>query len=91
MRGRPSCRSRSPGSCCWSEDGRGRRWRSSIDTRRLGGDVGEEALAGRADALEQLNRTAEAIVAWKSLLERYPGSIYAARARAHLAQLGERR
>jgi TolA-binding protein len=58
---------------------------------KRGGDVGEEALAGRADALEQLHRTAEAIVAWRSLLERYPGSIYAARARAHLAQLGERR
>ena len=58
---------------------------------KVGGDVGEEALAGRAEALEQLNRTAAAIVAWKSLLERYPGSIYAARARAHLAQLGEHR
>ena len=41
---------------------------------RLGGDVGEEALAGRAAALEQLARTADAIAAWKSLLERYPGS-----------------
>ena len=53
--------------------------------------MGEEALAGRAAALEQLNRTADAIAAWKSLLERYPGSIYAARARARLAQLGEPR
>jgi tetratricopeptide (TPR) repeat protein len=58
---------------------------------KLGGDVGEEALAGRAAALEQLNRNADAIAAWKSLLERYPGSIYAARARARLAQLGARR
>ena len=58
---------------------------------KIGGDVGEEALAGRAAALEQLNRTADAIAAWKSLLERYPGSIYAARARARLAQLGEHR
>jgi len=58
---------------------------------KLGGDVGEETLAGRADALEQLNRTGEAIAAWQSLLARYPGSIYAARARVRLAQLGERR
>ena len=58
---------------------------------KVGGDVGEEALAGRAAALEQLDRTADAIAAWKSLLERYPGSIYAARARARLAQLGDGR
>jgi tetratricopeptide repeat protein len=58
---------------------------------KIGGDVGEETLAGRADALEQLNRPTDAIAAWKSLLERYPGSIYAARARARLAQLGARR
>jgi anti-sigma factor RsiW len=58
---------------------------------KIGGDVGEEALAGRAAALEQLHRTADAIAAWESLLERYPGSIYAARAHARLAQLGEPR
>ena len=58
---------------------------------KAGGDVGEEALAGRADALERLGRNADAVAAWKSLLERYPGSIYAARARARLAQLGARR
>lgn len=58
---------------------------------RLGGDVGEEALAGRAAALDQLHRTADAIAAWTSLLERYPGSVYAARARARLAELAERR
>ena len=59
--------------------------------QKVGGDVGEEALAGRADALEQLGRTADAIAAWKSLLERYPGSIYAERARARLARLGDGR
>ena len=74
------------------ERGRPREALAQFDRHpKVGGDVGEEALAGCADALEQLNRTADAIVAWKSLLERYPGSIYAARARAHLARLGERR
>jgi tetratricopeptide (TPR) repeat protein len=58
---------------------------------KAGGDVGEEALVGRADALERLGRNADAVAAWKNLLERHPGSIYAARARARLAQLGERR
>ena len=58
---------------------------------RIGGDVGEEALAGRAAALEQLHRSADAIAAWKALLERYPGSVYAGRARARLAELGEGR
>ena len=51
------------------------------------GEVGEEALAGRATALEQLHRTSEAIAAWKSLLARYPRSVYAGRARARLDQL----
>ncbi|HVV49947.1 MAG TPA: tetratricopeptide repeat protein, partial [Polyangia bacterium] len=54
---------------------------------RLGGEVGEEALAGRATALEQLHRPSEAAAAWKSLLARYPPSIYAERARARLQQL----
>jgi len=56
-----------------------------------GGDVGEEALAGRAAALEQLHRTPEAIAAWKILLARYPRSVYAGRARARLEQLNEHR
>ena len=55
------------------------------------GEVGEEALAGRASALEQLHRTSEAIAAWKGLLARYPQSVYAGRARARLDQLNERR
>lgn len=57
---------------------------------RTGGDVDEETLVGRATALEQLHRTREATAAWQSLLARYPGSIYAARARARLEQLGTR-
>jgi len=56
-----------------------------------GGDVGEEALAGRATALEQLRRTPEAIAAWKTLLARYPRSVYAGRARARVDQLNEHR
>jgi hypothetical protein len=55
------------------------------------GEVGEEALLGRATALEQLHRTPEAIAAWKTLLARYPRSVYAGRARARLDQLNERR
>jgi hypothetical protein len=53
----------------------------------LDGEVGEEALAGRATALEQLHRTSEAAAAWKSLLSRYPRSIYVERARERLEQL----
>jgi TolA-binding protein len=54
---------------------------------KLDGEVGEEALAGRATALEQLHRTSDAVAAWKSLLGRYPRSIYAERARERLEQL----
>ncbi len=52
-----------------------------------GGPVLEEALAGRARALGQLgDRTREA-QAWKRLLDRFPRSVHAARARARLAEL----
>ena len=51
------------------------------------GEVGEEVLAGRATALEQLHRTVDAIAAWKTLLSRYPRSVYAERARVRLEQL----
>jgi hypothetical protein len=42
----------------------------------------EEALFGRASALHRLGRTAEERATWGELLERFPGSIYADRARA---------
>jgi tetratricopeptide (TPR) repeat protein len=57
---------------------------------KAGGEVGEEALAGRATALEQLRRSADAIAAWKALLARHPGSVYAGRARARLDELERR-
>ena len=57
---------------------------------KAGGEVGEEALAGRATALEDLHRAADAIAAWKALLARYPGSVYAGRARARLDELERR-
>jgi len=45
----------------------------------------EEALVGRATALEKLGRMSEAQAAWQHLVDRYPGSLSAARARERLA------
>jgi tetratricopeptide (TPR) repeat protein len=60
----------------------------SVDGQGEEGEgVREEALAGKATALEQLHRTPQAIAAWKSLLARYPRSVYAGRARERLEQL----
>ena len=55
-----------------------------------GGGAQEEALAGRANALGQLGRTAEEIRAWRALLERHPGSVYGDRASARLRELSAR-
>jgi hypothetical protein len=53
------------------------------------GDVGEEALVGRATALGRLGRSASEAAAWRDMLERHPESIYAARAKKRLAALAE--
>jgi tetratricopeptide (TPR) repeat protein len=51
------------------------------------GDVAEEALVGRATALGYLRRSAAEATAWRQVLERHPGSIYATRAKERLAAL----
>lgn len=53
-----------------------------------GGALGEDALAGRALALQRLGRRNEEAQAWSALLAAYPNSVHAARARAQLAILG---
>jgi TolA-binding protein len=52
------------------------------------GDVAEEALVGRATALGHLGRSAAEAAAWREVIERHPGSIYATRAKERLAALG---
>lgn len=52
-----------------------------------GGAVREEALVGRATALGRLGRASEEAAAWSALLDRYPGSVHAERARLRLAAL----
>jgi TolA-binding protein len=54
------------------------------------GDLGEEAMIGRATALERLGRTFEAARAWQALLAAYPQTSYAAHARARLGGPGVR-
>jgi tetratricopeptide (TPR) repeat protein len=52
-----------------------------------GGQLDEEAMLGRAVALQKLGKTAEERAAWQALVARYPASIHAARAKARLAAL----
>jgi TolA-binding protein len=52
-----------------------------------GGVMSEEALAGRALALQRLGRSAEERKAWQDLITRYPDSINAERARKRLGAL----
>lgn len=50
----------------------------------------EEAMAARARSQGRLGRSAEESAAWSALLQSYPQSIHAARARARLEELGHR-
>jgi len=54
------------------------------------GDVTEEALVGRATALGHLGRSAPEAEAWREVIERHPGSIYANHAKRRLAVLAAR-
>ena len=54
------------------------------------GSLREEAMVGRALALERLGRTSDEAAAWNALLDAYPQSVHAARARARSAALGGR-
>ena len=49
-----------------------------------GGDLGEEAMVGRATALDRLGKADEATRAWSALVAAFPDEPYAARARARL-------
>jgi TolA-binding protein len=51
------------------------------------GAVSEEALVGRATALQRLGKKEEERATWQTLLSRYPDSIHADRARARLSEL----
>jgi anti-sigma factor RsiW len=50
-------------------------------------EVAEEALAGRAEAFRRLGRPRAEGTAWRLLLTRFPGSVYAGLARSRLAAL----
>ncbi|MGO9000330.1 MAG: tetratricopeptide repeat protein [Polyangiaceae bacterium] len=54
------------------------------------GELGEEAMIGRATALERLGRTVQAADAWRALLAAYPQTPYAAHAQSRLGSLSVR-
>jgi TolA-binding protein len=54
------------------------------------GELGEEAMVGRATALDRLGRTTQAADAWRVLLAAYPETPYAAHARSRLGSSSER-
>jgi TolA-binding protein len=53
------------------------------------GELREDALAGRATALDRLGRTDDARRAWAALLDQYPNSAYGAHARSRVEASGE--
>jgi TolA-binding protein len=50
------------------------------------GTLSEEALVGRAEALQRLGRPADARDAWRSLLARFPESVHAPAAHRQIAE-----
>jgi len=52
--------------------------------------LGAEALVGRARALEQLGKSAQAVLAWQAVQRKFPGSVHARLAVARLTALGMR-
>ena len=50
------------------------------------GTLSEEALVGRAEALQRLGRPADARDAWRSLLDRFPESVHAPTAHRQIAE-----
>jgi tetratricopeptide (TPR) repeat protein len=61
------------------------------DALRLdGGALREDVMLGRALALRRLGRPDEEARTWSSLLDAYPSSVHAARARGRLLELGMR-
>jgi hypothetical protein len=53
------------------------------------GDLREDALAGRATALDRLGRTEEGRRGWMALLDQFPNTAYGAHARARVEASGE--
>jgi outer membrane protein assembly factor BamD (BamD/ComL family) len=54
-------------------------------------ELGEEALLGKAHALDRLGRPADERAVWQGLIARYPQSEYRWRARQRLAELARER
>jgi outer membrane protein assembly factor BamD (BamD/ComL family) len=52
------------------------------------GPLTEDVLVGRALSLQRLGRAHDERRAWVNLLEQFPSSIHAARAKARLAEIG---